>query len=189
MKIALFASGSGSNVKNIIEYFEKDQNVNIQLVISNKSNAGALQHAQNANIKTIVCSYQDLNNVDPVIEALNDHGIGLVVLAGFLLKIPEDLIRRFKGDIINLHPSLLPKFGGKGMYGNHVHNAVLEAGESYTGITIHYVNEHYDDGKIIDQFSTAISNNETIASLLVKIKQLEKAHFPATIKKVIELKA
>jgi len=185
MNIALFASGSGSNVKNIIEYFSKNQSVNVQLVVSNKPDAGALMHAKNAYINTRVFSHQELKNVDPVLESLNDSNIGMVILAGFLLKIPSDLICRFNGDIINVHPSLLPKFGGKGMYGNHVHKAVLAQGESETGITIHYVNEHYDEGKIIQQFSTSISEAETLDSLLLKIKALEKAHFPPTIEKAI----
>jgi len=185
MNIALFASGSGSNVKNIIEYFSKNQSVNVQLVVSNKPDAGALMHAKNAHINTRVFSHQELKNVDPVLESLNDSNIGMVILAGFLLKIPSDLISRFNGDIINVHPSLLPKFGGKGMYGNHVHKAVLAQGESETGITIHYVNEHYDEGKIIQQFSTSISEAETLDSLLLKIKALEKAHFPPTIEKAI----
>ena len=185
MNIALFASGSGSNVKNIIEYFSKNQSVNVQLVVSNKPDAGALMHAKNAHINTRVFSHQELKNVDPVLESLNDSNIGMVILAGFLLKIPSGLISRFNGDIINVHPSLLPKFGGKGMYGNHVHKAVLAQGESETGITIHYVNEHYDEGKIIQQFSTSISEAETLDSLLLKIKALEKAHFPPTIEKAI----
>lgn len=185
MNIALFASGSGSNVKNIIEYFSKNQSVNVQLVVSNKPDAGALMHAKNAHINTRVFSHQEIKNVDPVLESLNDSNIGMVILAGFLLKIPSDLISRFNGDIINVHPSLLPKFGGKGMYGNHVHKAVLTQGESETGITIHYVNEHYDEGKIIQQFSTSISEAETLDTLLLKIKALEKAHFPPTIEKAI----
>ena len=185
MNIALFASGSVSNVKNIIEYFSKNQSVNVQLVVSNKPDAGALMHAKNAHINTRVFSHQELKNVDPVLESLNDSNIGMVILAGFLLKIPSDLISRFNGDIINVHPSLLPKFGGKGMYGNHVHKAVLTQGESETGITIHYVNEHYDEGKIIQQFSTSISEAETLDTLLLKIKALEKAHFPPTIEKAI----
>ena len=185
MNIALFASGSGSNVKNIIEYFSKNQSVNVQLVVSNKPDAGALMHAKSAHINTRVFSHQELKNVDPVLDSLNDSNVGMVILAGFLLKIPSDLISRFNGDIINVHPSLLPKFGGKGMYGNHVHKAVLAQGESETGITIHYVNEHYDEGKIIQQFSTSISEAETLDSLLLKIKALEKAHFPPTIEKAI----
>ena len=189
MNIALFASGSGSNVKNIIDYFDQDLEVNVKLVISNKSAAGALIHAENSGIETKVFSYLEINSISPVIEIFNEYDIELVVLAGFLLKIPAELIKEFNGEIINLHPSLLPKYGGKGMYGNNVHKAVLEAGESHTGITIHYVNEQYDKGKIIAQFSTAISDNETTETLLGKIKTLEKDHFPATINKVIKQKS
>jgi len=189
MNIALFASGSGSNVKNIIDYFDQDLEVNVRLVISNKSAAGALIHAENSGIKTKVFSYHEINSIFPIIEVFKEYDIELVVLAGFLLKIPAGLIKEFKGDIINLHPSLLPKYGGKGMYGNNVHKAVLEAGESHTGITIHYVNELYDEGEIIAQFRTAISDNETIETLLSKIKTLEKDHFPATINKIIKQKS
>ena len=147
-----------------------------------------MQHAQKENIKINVFGQRSLQNIELMIKTLKDHEIELIVLAGFLLKIPADLIRDFEGDIINLHPALLPKYGGKGMYGNHVHEAVLNAEEKHTGITIHYVNEQYDEGKIIDQYRTAISENETIQSLVLKIKQLEKEYFPATIKKVIMLK-
>jgi len=188
MNIALFASGSGSNVKNIIDFFEHDLDVHVKLVISNKSDAGALQHARHSNIKTFVISNQELNNIFPVIDILKEFEIDLIVLAGFLLKIPSGLILSFKGEIINLHPSLLPKFGGKGMYGKNVHEAVLNAGESNTGITIHYVNEQYDKGEIIAQYSTEVSKNETIESLLLKIKKLEKDHFPATINEIVKQK-
>ena len=184
MNIALFASGTGSNVKNIINFFVQDNYVQVKLVLSNKENAGALQHARDAHIKTKVFTKSELQNTEQVVSTLKEHEIDLIVLAGFLLKIPAELIRDFSGDIINLHPSLLPKFGGKGMYGNKVHEAVLNSGEDKTGITIHYVNEYYDEGKIIAQFSTEISKNETIDTLLLKIKELEKRHFPATIKQI-----
>ena len=185
MRIALFASGAGSNVKNIIDYFKNTSNVTISSVYSNKESAGALNHAREASISTRVFSSDQLKAVEPVLSLVNEDKIELIVLAGFLLKIPEDFIKTFKGDIINLHPSLLPKYGGKGMYGNNVHRAVLAAKEKKTGITIHYVNEHYDRGAIIKQFETALSDQENIETIGMKIKELEKNHFPPTIEQLI----
>lgn len=185
MNIALFASGTGSNVKNIIDYFKKNKKINIVLVISNNSSAGALMHAKINDIEQLVISKSALNESLQVIELLHSRDIKLVVLAGFLLKFPEKIIANFKGDIINLHPSLLPKFGGKGMFGNNVHKAVLSSKESKTGITIHYVNEHYDKGAIIDQFEVPLSNKDTIDSIVLKIKELELLHFPRTIEKLL----
>ncbi len=184
MNIALIASGTGSNVKNIIEFFKKDKLIHVKAVISNKDTAGALQHAKKANIKTHIINQQELEEVYGLLGFFKEQNIDLIVLAGFLLKIPEELIQNFQGKIINVHPSLLPKYGGKGMYGKRVHEAVLNSGENKTGITIHYVNENYDEGKIIAQYSTAISENETMETLLLKIKELEKKYFPATIKQI-----
>lgn len=184
MRIALFASGTGSNVKNIIEYFSENPNVNIVSVYSNKQNAGALTHAINAGIPTRVFSVAELKEIAPIYQLIEQDRVDLIVLAGFLLKIPEEFIVKFKGKIINLHPSLLPKYGGKGMYGNNVHKAVLAAGEKKTGITIHYVNEHYDKGAIIKQFETALSTEDTLESVGLKIKELEKKYFPSTIEEL-----
>ena len=185
MNIAIFASGAGSNVKNIIEYFKNDSKVQIQCVWSNKTSAGALDHAKEAKIDTLIFNKQQIEDADNLITVLHKNNIELIVLAGFLLKIPPKFIKNFNGKIINVHPSLLPKYGGKGMYGNNVHNKVLKSGDKETGITIHYVNENYDEGKIISQFKTEINNNETIDSLLLKIKGLEKQHYPYVIKQTI----
>jgi len=181
MKIALFASGTGSNVKNIIKHFEKNKNVEIAGVFSNKANAGALLHAIEAEIPTYVFSNQDLNDIDQLLKSIENLDIDLIVLAGFLLKIPKLFISKFEGKIINLHPSLLPKFGGKGMYGVHVHRAVLAANELETGITIHYVNENYDEGAVIKQFKTELTQADNLESIQEKIKLLEKTYFPITI--------
>ena len=186
MNLALFASGTGSNVKNIIDYFKKNKAINIVLVVSNNSSAGAFIHAKNNDIEQLLIDKNSLNDSFKVINLLQKRNIQLIVLAGFLIKLPEKLILNFKGTIINLHPSLLPKFGGKGMYGNNVHKAVLEAKETKTGITIHYVNEHYDKGAIIKQFETQISTNDTIEAVASKIKELEKLYFPITIEKLIK---
>lgn len=181
MKIALFASGTGSNVRNIIKHFEKNKNVEIAGVFSNKPNAGALLHAIEAEIPTYVFSNQDLNDIDQLLKSIENLDIDLIVLAGFLLKIPKLFISKFEGKIINLHPSLLPKFGGKGMYGAHVHRAVLSANELETGITIHYVNENYDEGAVIKQFKTELTQADNLESIQEKIKLLEKTYFPITI--------
>jgi phosphoribosylglycinamide formyltransferase 1 len=186
MNLALFASGTGSNVENIIDYFKKNKKINIVLVVSNNSSAGALIHAKNNNIEQLVIDKSTLNESNKVIQLLHEGNIQLIVLAGFLLKFPEKIIENFKGDIINLHPSLLPKFGGKGMFGNNVHKAVLAANEQKTGITIHYVNEHYDKGAIINQFEVPISDDDTVETIGLKIKDLEKMYFPSTIEKLIK---
>lgn len=185
MKIALFASGTGSNVKNIIEHFKNNKNVQIASVLSNNANAGALLHAINVGISTFVFNSQELKESTPILKIMEQHDIKLVVLAGFLLKIPKEFITNFSGKIINLHPSLLPKFGGKGMYGTNVHKAVLAAKETETGITIHFVNENYDQGAIIKQYKTSLANVADLNSVLDKIKELEKLYFPLTIEQVI----
>ncbi|MDG2344388.1 MAG: phosphoribosylglycinamide formyltransferase [Flavobacteriales bacterium] len=185
MNLALFASGTGSNVKNIIDFFKKNETINIVLVVSNNSSAGALIHAKNNDIEQLAIDKAILNESIPICETLHELEVELVVLAGFLLKIPEKFISNFKGKIINLHPSLLPKFGGKGMYGNNVHKAVLGAKEKKTGITIHFVNENYDEGAIIDQFETALSNKDDLDTIVEKIKKLEKLYFPPTIERLI----
>jgi phosphoribosylglycinamide formyltransferase 1 len=184
MKIALFASGTGSNVKNIIKHFEKNKNVEIAGVFSNKANAGALLHAIEAEIPTYVFNNQELNDVNQLFKSIENHDLDLIVLAGFLLKIPKLFISKFEGKIINLHPSLLPKFGGKGMYGAHVHRAVLAANELETGITIHYVNENYDEGAVIKQFKTTLTESDNLESVQEKIKLLEKTYFPITIEEL-----
>ena len=185
MNIALFASGTGSNVKNIIDFFKKNKTINIVLVVSNNSSSGALIHAKNHNIHHLLIDKTTLYDAKKILEELKEKDIQLVVLAGFLLKIPEKFIANYKGKIINLHPSLLPKFGGKGMYGNNVHKAVLESNETKTGITIHYVNKNYDEGTIIKQYETKLSKKETIESIALKIKNLEKLYFPVTIEELI----
>ncbi|MDG2369018.1 MAG: phosphoribosylglycinamide formyltransferase [Flavobacteriales bacterium] len=184
MKIALFASGTGSNVRNIIKHFEKNKNVEIASVFSNKANAGALLHAIEAGIPTYVFSNQELTDVDSVYKIIEKQELDLIVLAGFLLKIPKLFISKFEGKIINLHPSLLPKFGGKGMYGTHVHRAVLAANELETGITIHYVNENYDKGAIIKQFKIDLTESDNLEAVQEKIKWLEKTYFPITIEEL-----
>lgn len=184
IRIALFASGTGSNVFNIIEYFKDTERVVVAAVLSNKKDAGALTHAQNAGIETFVFD-RTLFEDGTVSDYLASKHIDYIILAGFLWKIPSHLILQFPDKIINIHPSLLPKYGGKGMYGMHVHSAVVANHETKTGITIHLVNEHYDEGAILQQFEVAVAANETAADVAKKISVLEKEHFPTTIASLI----
>ena len=183
--IAVLASGKGSNAKNICSFFQNSKDVTIKLICSNKKNSPLFSFSKENSIGFYYLDTSVSSFFDDFIQHLQLMNIDFIVLSGFLLKIPKNLVELYKNKIINIHPSLLPKYGGKGMYGNHVHKAVLAQGESETGITIHYVNEHYDEGKIIQQFSTSITEAETLDSLLLKIKALEKAHFPPTIEKAI----
>ncbi|KAA6326213.1 Phosphoribosylglycinamide formyltransferase, partial [termite gut metagenome] len=149
--IAILASGSGSNAENIIHYFKKSNLVKISLVISNKENAYVLERAQRLNVPFVVAPKSNWETGATVMALLQQYQIDFIVLAGFLLRVPDTLLRAYPDKIINIHPALLPKFGGKGMYGDNVHKAVVAAGEKESGITIHYVNEHYDEGQIIFQ--------------------------------------
>ena len=181
MNIALFASGKGTNVENILHYFKNSKSVNIVFIGTNNPKSGAILHAKNYQKPCFVFQKEDLTKTNKIINKLNQENIDLLVLAGFLLKLPSNLIRNFKGKIINIHPSLLPKYGGKGMYGDHIHKKVLKNKEKHTGITFHYVNENYDEGKIISQHSFTISNSETLSTLIEKISQLELLNYPTII--------
>jgi len=185
MNIALFASGTGSNVYNIIQHFKSNDSINVVAVLSNKANAGALNHAEDAAIPTLTFNKEELVSSIKVEEFLAEKKVDLIVLAGFLLKVPESLIDLYPSKIINVHPALLPNYGGKGMYGMNVHKAVIEANEQKSGITIHLVNEKYDDGATIAQFECSLNEKDTVQSLASKISVLEKAHFPATIEEYI----
>lgn len=187
-RIALFASGGGSNVFNIITHFENSETVEIALVLSNKRNAGALKHATKANIKAYPFNHADFFESKAVINLLKIEKIDYIILAGFLWKVPENILQSFENKILNIHPSLLPKYGGKGMYGKHVHEAVLKNKEIETGITIHLVNEKYDDGEIVKQAKCKIEEKETLSSLQNKISDLEKEFFPITIEQFITKK-
>lgn len=182
--ILIFVSGNGSNMSNLIAHFESKFEVNIEAVFSNKKECLAIENAQKAGINTVIFTKQELEagNVTELVSLLN---VDLIILAGFLLKLPEAFTSTFENKIVNVHPSLLPKFGGKGMYGKHVHKAVIEAGETKSGITFHYVNENYDEGNIIEQFDCEIEKTDTWENLQTKIQQLEHAHFPVVIEKLI----
>lgn len=183
--LIIFASGAGSNAKAIIEYFNSHGGARVALLVSDNPNAGALTMAQGFGIPTLVIEKQDLPTTT-FLDTLIKYQPQLLVLAGFLKKIPKEMIQAFPQKIINLHPSLLPKYGGKGMYGMRVHQAVIAAGEKESGITIHFVNEHYDEGPPITQAKVAIAPNETAESLAEKIHTIEHLHLPKTIAKLLQ---
>jgi len=180
-RIAIFASGNGTNAQRIVEYFKDNEEIEICLILSNKPNAGVLLRAEKLGIRTEVFNRDEFKKGQKVDVLLQENDIDLIVLAGFLWLVPTFLIEKFPNRIINIHPALLPKFGGKGMYGMNVHKAVIESGESQSGISIHYVNNKYDDGQIIFQAKFNIEEGETPESLANKIHQLEYEHFPIIV--------
>jgi len=182
--IIIFASGKGSNAANIIAHFSEKENVSVSIVVSNKENAGVLAIAEANNIETLVIDKAELDN-SSFHFVLKTFSVDLIVLAGFLLKIPASFIAAFPNQIINIHPSLLPKYGGKGMYGNHVHKAVLENKEEETGISVHWVNEHYDEGQIIEQKKCSVSGLETVEEIKNEVQKLEQEAFPSIIEKIL----
>jgi len=184
-RIVLFASGSGSNVENIVKYFTGHSNITISCVLTNKRDAYVIDRCNKLGIPAIYFNKAGFKDASLVLQILNCIEPDLIVLAGFLLKIPSDLVKAFPGKIINIHPALLPKYGGKGMYGKHVHTAVKAQGESETGITIHYVNEDYDEGAIIRQFKVGISEGDTVDQITTKVQSLERSHFPRVIEDLL----
>ena len=184
-KIAILVSGAGTNAINIIEYFEKNSVADVTLVISNKTDALAVEKAQNKGVRTIVFNNESFKKNGKVLDYLRSQSIDFIVLAGFLMKIPNDVIHAYPNKIVNLHPSLLPKYGGKGMYGKYVHRAVIEAQESESGISIHFVNEEYDEGAIIFQAKVSVEKGDSVEVLAQKIQQLEHRFFPKVIEQVI----
>ncbi len=185
LNIAIFASGSGSNAENIISYF-KDKNIcQIKVIVSNKPEAYVHERAKHLGIKSVTFSKFDFASSHKVLEYLKSEHIDFIILAGFLLKVPNDIIEAFPYKIINIHPALLPKFGGKGMYGDNVHKAVVEAQEAESGITIHYINKNYDEGSIIFQAKCPVDINDTYEDVANKVHQLEYDNFPRVIESVI----
>ena len=184
-RIAIFASGSGSNAENITTYFSGNNRIEISLILTNNSTAFVAERAKNLGIKSIVFNKHDFLKTDQILQILLKNDINLIVLAGFLLKIPENILKAFPNKIINIHPALLPKYGGKGMFGDKVHQAVISAKEKESGITIHYVNENYDEGKIIFQAKCPVQPNDTAEDLANKIHALEYKYFPKELEKLI----
>jgi phosphoribosylglycinamide formyltransferase-1 len=183
-RLIIFASGAGSNAENIIRYFTENGTAQVVAVFSNKATAGVLQKAENHGIESIVFSKDELND-GSVCKEVGNIKPDLIILAGFLLKFPDDIIAAYPNKIINIHPALLPKYGGKGMYGMNVHRAVQQNKEAETGITIHYVDGHYDKGDVIFQKKVKLDGNETCEEISAKVQQLEYEHFPVIIEKLL----
>lgn len=181
INLAVFASGGGTNCENIIRYFKGSDKVHVALVVANKAGIPALEKAERLGVPTHVLSKADLNREDVALPLMKEYSIDFIVLAGFLLVIPDFLIREYDRRIINLHPALLPKFGGMGMYGHRVHEAVKAAGETETGMTVHWVSGKVDGGEIIAQFRTPISPDDTPDDIAAKEHVLEMEHFPQVI--------
>lgn len=185
--LAIFASGSGTNADAILSYLQERKTAVVSLIVTNKADAGVIQVARKYGVPVLIIRKDELNNPDFLLGELKKYSVDWIILAGFLLMIPAYLVKAYHQKMVNIHPALLPKFGGKGMYGSHVHQAVLDKGETESGITIHYVTEEYDEGKIIFQADTKIEKGETIASLEQKIHQLEHQHYPLIIEKLVAL--
>jgi len=179
--VAIFASGSGSNAEKIIEHFSTNDQLQVKLILTNKSDAFVIERANKFSIESVVFNRDDFYKSSTILDKLISNKIDWVVLAGFLWLVPDNLIERYPKKIINIHPALLPKYGGKGMYGKHVHQAVFDNFEKETGITIHYVNPKYDDGQIIFQTSVKLEITDTPDKIAEKIHMLEHKHFPAVL--------
>ena len=184
-RLVIFASGSGTNAENIIRYFKKKPIAEVVGVLSNRSEARVLERAKNLGVKAMHFTKQELLCSDLVLEMIKNVQPDLIVLAGFLLKFPENILQEFPNKVINIHPALLPKYGGKGMYGNFVHEAVLQNQEQESGISIHYVNENYDEGALIFQKSIKISEEDTATTIAEKIHKLEQEWFPKVIEGIL----
>jgi len=185
-KLAIFASGSGSNAENICNYFAESSDIQVVLICTNRRDAFIVKRANKLNIPVYTFSKNELNNFVDLHKKLQNIEVNIIILAGFLLKLPAIMVDSYPNRIINIHPSLLPKYGGKGMYGNNIHKAVIENKEIESGISIHFVNQNYDEGKIILQEKCVISNNETVETLNQKIQKLEHNYFPSAIEKTLK---
>lgn len=183
--LAIFASGAGSNADAIIRYFKEHQAIRVSLVATNKPGAGVIEVAEQAGIPLMLISKEEIIQGDILVKKLAEAGIDWIVLAGFLRKIPSELIHAYPNRIINIHPALLPKFGGKGMYGRFVHEAVLAAGETESGISIHFVDGHYDRGDLIFQAKCAVLPNDNPETLAKRVQELEHAHYASMIERTI----
>ena len=182
--LALFASGSGSNVENIYEYFKENDNIKVGLVLTDNPNAYVLERAKRLKIPYMCFSYKGTSS-DDILKVLESYEISHIILGGYLRLIPQKIIRKFKNKILNIHPSLLPKHGGKGYYGEYVHRSVLAGNDKKSGVTIHLVNEEYDKGKVLFQKSIPVLDKDTVSSLSKKIHELEYEFFPQIIEKYI----
>lgn len=185
VNVAIFASGNGSNAEAIIRYFKSSKRIKISLIASNRNDAFVLQRAIKHQIPSLVFSRKELQETDNVLQKLKGLHIGFIVLAGFMIRVPANILSLYNRRIINIHPALLPGYGGKGMYGMNVHEAVISSGEKESGISIHYVNENYDEGDIIFQTKCRVDETDTPESLAEKVHKLEYEYFPEIIERVI----
>ncbi len=185
INIAIFASGAGSNAQNIFNQFKAEPNAHIALIVSNKEDAGVLAFAEEHEIPYAITGNEELVDEETMMAILGYHNINFIVLAGFLLLVPKYLIKAYPNKIINIHPALLPAHGGKGMYGNKVHEAVKAAGDTETGITIHYVNEQFDEGEIILQTKCPVLETDTVEDIRAKVQALEHEHYPKVLKSLL----
>ena len=183
-RLAILATGSGSNAEKIMEHFAHSSKGKVVLVAANKTTAGVLAQAQKFNVPTFTFTRPELEE-GLLLEKLREAQVDWVILAGFLLKVPDALIRSFPDRMVNIHPALLPKYGGKGMYGHHVHEAVKAAGDTESGITIHLVNEHYDEGKIIFQAATSLLPDDSAETIAAKVLALEHRYFAEMIESLL----
>ncbi len=186
INIAIFASGNGSNAENISSYFNQNSTINVSIIISNNKNAYVHERAKKLGIPSFTFSKTEFICGDEILKRMKEYDIDFIVLAGFLLKVPQLIIDAYPNRIINIHPALLPKYGGKGMYGGFVHQAVKDAKETETGITIHYINENYDEGDIIFQAKCKVLDTDTYTDIAQKVQTLEQCHFPEIIESVVK---
>lgn len=186
IKIAIFASGSGTNAENIIKYFRNNSLCEVSLLLCNKKDAYVIERAKQFNVSSIIFTKSQFEESSFIDDLLSEKGIEYIILAGFLLKIPERLLNKYPKKIINIHPALLPKYGGKGMHGMHVHEAVINAGEKESGITVHIIDADYDKGETIFQAKCSVDTGDTPEILAAKIHELEQRYFPAAIENYIQ---
>lgn len=183
--IAIFASGNGTNAENIIKYFSGNKDIKVKIVMANKTDAFVLERAHRLGIPTLYINREQWADATHILTLLHEQQIDFIVLAGFLARIPDALLHAYPNRIVNIHPSLLPKFGGKGMYGNKVHEAVVAAGETESGITIHYLNEHYDEGQIIAQYRCPVMPDDTPQDVATRVHALEYEYYPKVIEQLL----
>lgn len=184
-KIAIFASGTGTNAERIARYFEDKKTAEVALILTNKAEAGVVKRAEKLQLPIEIVTPQEFKE-GKASGIIREYGVDFIVLAGFLLRIPDELLHEYPNRIVNIHPSLLPKYGGKGMFGHHVHQAVLDAGDKESGITIHYIDEHYDEGAVILQVKCPVLPDDTPDTLAARVHQLEYEHYPQVIEQLLE---
>ena len=184
-RIVIFASGSGTNTENLIKFFHNKENASVIKVLTNNQHAKVIERCKKLNVNTIVFDRIDFSQSNNVLNILKSSHVDLIVLAGFLWKFPEFILNEFSNKVINIHPALLPKYGGKGIYAMRVHEAVIQNNENETGITIHYVNENYDEGAIIFQTKCEVNKTDTANDIATKIHKLEMEHFPKVVESLL----